>query len=89
MRSDGPGGLARQVAPVFTGGALAFGFSPLVTHALVRVPLRHAADANGLLTSTIQLGQAIGVAAVGSVFLTLDSGRHAATPSRGTPRPSR
>ena len=58
-----------------TGAALALGFSPLVTHALVRVPLRQAADASGLLTTTIQLGQAIGVATFGSLFLTLDSGR--------------
>ena len=55
--------------------ALALAFSPLVTHSLVRVPLRHAADASGLLTTTIQLGQAIGVATFGSLFLTLDSGR--------------
>jgi hypothetical protein len=56
-----------------TGGALALGFSPLVTHSLVRVPLHQAADASGLLTTTIQLGQAIGVATFGSLFLTLDS----------------
>jgi hypothetical protein len=37
---------------VVTGAALALGFSPLVTHALVRVPLRHAADASGLLATT-------------------------------------
>jgi hypothetical protein len=48
-------------------------FSPLVTHALVRVPLAQAGDASGLLTTTIQLGQAVGVAAFGSLFLTLDS----------------
>ncbi|HEY1003336.1 MAG TPA: hypothetical protein VGD83_27220, partial [Streptosporangiaceae bacterium] len=48
-------------------------FSPVVTHALVRVPLAQAADASGLLTTTIQLGQAVGVATFGSLFLTLDS----------------
>ena len=37
---------------VVTGAALALGFSPLVTHALVRVPLAQAADASGLLTTT-------------------------------------
>ena len=46
-----------------------------MTHALVRVPLPRAADASGLLTTTIQLGQAIGVATFGSLFLTLDSAR--------------
>jgi MFS family permease len=59
-----------QLALVVTGAALALGFSPLVTHALVRVPLAQAADASGLLTTTIQLGQAVGVATFGSLFLT-------------------
>ena len=81
LRAGGPGGPALQGAMVVTGAALAVGFSPLVTHALVRVPLRHAADASGLLTTTIQLGQAVGVATFGSVFLTLDAGRGAAGPS--------
>jgi len=75
LRSGGPGGPTLQAALVVTGAALALGFSPLVTHALVRVPLRQAADASGLLTTTIQLGQAVGVATFGSLFLTLDSGR--------------
>jgi hypothetical protein len=74
LRSGGQGGLALQVALVVTGASLALGFSPLVTHALVRVPLHQAGDASGLLTTTIQLGQAVGVATFGSLFLTLDSG---------------
>jgi len=75
LHSGGRGGLVLQLALVVTGAALALGFSPLVTHALVRVPLPQAADASGLLTTTIQLGQAIGVATFGSLFLTLDSAR--------------
>ena len=71
LRSGTSGGAILQVVLVITGAALALGFSPLVTHSLVRVPLRHAADASGLLTTTIQLGQAIGVATFGSLFLTL------------------
>jgi hypothetical protein len=35
------------------------------------VPLADAADASGLLTTTLQLGQVIGVATFGSLFLTL------------------
>ena len=34
-----------------------------------------AADASGLLTTTIQLGQAVGVATFGSLFLTLEARR--------------
>ncbi len=75
LHSGGRGGLSLQLALIVTGASLALGFSPLVTHALVRVPLRQAADASGLLTTTIQLGQAVGVATFGSLFLTLDSGR--------------
>lgn len=78
LRPGGPGGVALQAGLIVTGAALALGFSPLVTHALVGVPLRHAADASGLLTTTIQLGQAVGVATFGSLFLTLDADRGAA-----------
>ncbi|MFZ2045449.1 MAG: hypothetical protein WAV12_15775, partial [Trebonia sp.] len=60
-----------QACLVVTGLGLALGFSPLVTHALVRVPVHKAADASGLLTTALQLGQAVGVAVLGSVFLTL------------------
>jgi hypothetical protein len=83
MRSGGHGGLLLQVVLVVTGAALALAFGPLVTHCLVRVPLRHAADASGLLTTTIQLGQAVGVATFGSLFLTLDAGHGAATAVSG------
>ena len=81
LRSGGPGGVPLQAGLIVTGAALALGFSPLVTHALVRVPLRHAADASGLLTTTIQLGQAVGVATFGSLFLTLDTDRGTTTPA--------
>ena len=77
LRSGGPGGFMLQAGLMVTGAALALGFSPLVTYALVGVPLRHAADASGVLTTTIQLGQAVGVATFGSLFLTLDAGRGA------------
>ena len=80
LRSGGRAGLWLQAGLIITGAALALGFSPLVTYALIRVPVRHAADASGLLTTTIQLGQAVGVATFGSLFLTLDAGRNAATP---------
>ena len=71
LRSGASGGALLQVFLVVTGAGLALGFSPLVTHALVRVPVHEAADASGLLTTAIQLGQAVGVAVLGSVFLTL------------------
>ncbi len=42
-----------------------------MTHALRYVPVLEAADASALFTTTVQLGQAIGVAVSGSVFLAL------------------
>ncbi len=74
QRSGGSGGVLLQLSLVVLTGSLALAFSPLVTHALVRVPPHRAADASGLLTTAIQLGQAVGVAAFGSVFLTLGGG---------------
>jgi MFS family permease len=73
LRSGGSGGPLLQLCLVASGAGLALAFSPLITHALVRVPVTSAADASGLLTTAIQLGQAVGVAAFGSLFLTLDS----------------
>ena len=73
LASGTHGGAAFQVILVVPGGALALGFSPLVTHSLVHVPVTAAADASGLLTTAIQLGQAVGVAVFGSLFLTLDA----------------
>ena len=44
--------------------------SPLLTQSLTHVPAGQAADASGLLTTTVQLGQLLGVAAIGSVYLS-------------------
>jgi MFS family permease len=55
-----------------TGVGLALGLSvsPLLTQSLTHVPAARAADASGLLTTTVQLAQLLGVAAVGSVYLS-------------------
>jgi MFS family permease len=71
LASGTSGGPALQVILIVLGAGLALGFSPLVAHSLMHVPVTEAADASGLLTTTLQLGQAIGVATFGSVFLTL------------------
>ena len=75
LASGTHGGAAFQVILVVLGGSLALGFSPLVAHSLLHVPVTEAADASGLLTTTLQLGQAIGVATFGSLFLTLAARR--------------
>lgn len=71
LRGGGPGGAWLQVFLVLLGGFLAVASARWVTHALVRVPSAQAADASGLLTTAMQLSQAVGVAVFGSVYLTL------------------
>jgi EmrB/QacA subfamily drug resistance transporter len=71
LRTGGHGGALLQVGLLVFGAAMGAAFSPLLTNALVRVPLTEAADASGLVTTTVQLGQVIGVATFGSLFLTL------------------
>src|SRR6266536_2047810 len=71
LPAGGRGGIWLFLLLVVYGAAFGAAFSPLVTQALVRVPRSEAADASGLLTTTIQLSQVIGVAVFGSLFLTL------------------
>jgi MFS family permease len=71
LRSGSRGGPQLVAILVVLGAGLGLGYSPLVTHSLVHVPLPDAADASGLLTTTLQLGQVIGVATFGSLFLSL------------------
>ena len=63
------------------GLGLGLSISPLLTQSLVHVPAARAADASGLLTTTVQLGQLMGVAAIGSVYLA-----RAALPAVGAGR---
>ncbi len=65
------GGPLLFVLFVIFGMGFGAAYSSLVAHALVRVPPAEAADASGLLTTTIQLSQVIGVAVFGSLFLSL------------------
>src|SRR6185437_378144 len=51
---------------------------------LTHVPAARAADASGLLTTTVQLGQLLGVAAIGSVYLSRAGSALAPTPGPGS-----
>ncbi|MGW6277926.1 MFS transporter [Kribbella sp. NPDC055071] len=57
---------------VVSGAGMGLSASPLVTQSLSHVPLSRAADASGVLTTTMQLGQVGGVAAFGTLFLSLN-----------------
>ncbi|MBA9002731.1 MFS transporter [Thermomonospora cellulosilytica] len=74
------GGLPYELLTALIG--LGLGVMPvLMTVALRHVPVEDAPDASGLLLTVMQLGQVIGMATVGTLFLTLarDAGstRHA------------
>lgn len=58
-----------EVCLVVAGVGMGLSASPLLTQSLLRMPPERAADASGVLTTTMQLGQVTGVAAVGTVFL--------------------
>lgn len=63
-----------------TGLGFGIAFSPLMTRALSKVPPALAADASGILVTSVQLGIVIGIAGFGSLFLsqaTASSATHA------------
>jgi MFS family permease len=65
----GEGGAAVYLAYAGVGAGLALALSPTLTRALAGVRPEDAADASGLLATVTQLGQLIGVAAFGTLFL--------------------
>ncbi|UWE08478.1 MFS transporter [Actinacidiphila bryophytorum] len=69
LRGGGDGGAALYVSLLALGAGLGLGFSPTFTLALSTVAPQDAADASGLLATVTQLGQLIGVAALGTLFL--------------------
>jgi MFS family permease len=66
------------------GLGLGLAVSPLLTQSLTHVPAARAADASGLLTTTVQLGQLLGVAAIGSVYLSRAGSASTLTPGSGS-----
>ena len=70
------------------GLGLGLSVSPLLTQSLTHVPAARAADASGLLTTTVQLGQLLGVAAIGSVYLSRAGSASALTPGPSAPVPA-
>jgi len=65
------GGVGLEVAMSVAGLGLGAAFSPLLAVALTHVAVADAADASGLLVMTNQLGQVVGVATFGTLFLSL------------------
>lgn len=71
LRGGAPVGWSAQAALVLIGLSLGAGFSPMISTALRHVPPAEAAHASGVLVTTFQLGQVIGVATLGTLYLTL------------------
>ncbi|RII08713.1 putative transport protein HsrA [Streptomyces sp. YIM 130001] len=69
LRGGGDGGPLLYVAFTGVGAGLSLGFSPALTGALARVGSADVADASGILATVTQLGQLIGVAVFGALFL--------------------
>lgn len=69
FHGGGDGGALLYAGYAGTGAGLALAFSPTLTGALATVRPEDAADASGLLATVTQLGQLIGVAAFGTLFL--------------------
>lgn len=69
MRDGGDGGFMLYAALVVMGAGVSLGFSPLLTRALANVRPEDAADASGVLVNVTQLGQLIGVATFGTLYL--------------------
>jgi MFS family permease len=80
VRGGGAGGPLLWLALALAGVGLGLTISPVLTQSLVGVPLSQAADASGLVATAAQLSQVIGVAAFGTVYLSLaqHAGPHAA-----------
>jgi hypothetical protein len=71
LSGGGDGGVAMELDLLLIGAALGIAFSPMVNVALTHVPVQDAADASGVLVTVFQLGNVVGVAAVGTTYLSL------------------
>ncbi|MFF7973246.1 MFS transporter [Streptomyces sp. NPDC007905] len=69
FHDGGDGGAVLYAGYAGVGVGLALAFSPTLTGALAAVRPEDAADASGLLATVVQLGQLIGVATFGTLFL--------------------
>jgi MFS family permease len=69
LRDGGDGGAMLYVGLFVLGGGLGLAFAPAFTRALGKVAPQDAPDASGLLATVTQLGQLIGVATLGTLFL--------------------
>jgi len=71
LRNGTSGGFLRLALQTLNGAGLGLAYSPLLGLTLARVPVAEAADASGVVSTVTQVGQALGVAIFGTLFLNL------------------
>jgi MFS family permease len=71
LRDGDHGGLALPLVFVVYGIGFGYAYSPILSLVLRHVAPMHAPDASGLLVTVVQLGQVVGVATFGTLFLSL------------------
>jgi hypothetical protein len=69
-RDGGAVSWAERAALLAVGVAGGCAYNPLFARALGRVEPEHAANASGVMVTVLQLGQVVGVAALGILFLS-------------------
>ncbi|WP_079044781.1 MULTISPECIES: MFS transporter [unclassified Streptomyces] len=74
LRDGDAGGWGLSLGLGLVGAGVSLAFGPALTGALAAVRPEDAADASGLLATVTQLGQLIGVAAFGTLFLARVAG---------------
>jgi hypothetical protein len=75
FRGGGSGGVWLYVDQFVIGFGIGLGNAPTMTSALMKVPVADASDASGLLATNAQLAQVVGIATLGTVYLSLAPGR--------------
>jgi EmrB/QacA subfamily drug resistance transporter len=74
-------GLLYLILNLVLSAAFGYGFGPVLSMALASVPLRFAGSASGVLVSTLQIGQLLGIAVYGSIYFALEPSRTTAAAS--------
>ncbi|WP_329403939.1 MFS transporter [Streptomyces melanogenes] len=70
MRAGGHGGIALPVLQLVCGLGMGYLTSPLLTVALAHVNPTDAADASGIMSTSAQIAQVLGIATYGSVYVS-------------------
>ncbi|GAA2055210.1 MFS transporter [Catenulispora yoronensis] len=75
FKDGGYGGGWFYVDQLVLGFGIGLGNAPTMTLALLNVPVTDAADASGTLATTAQLAQVVGIATLGTLYLSVAPGK--------------